>query len=121
MGKTDEMLFDFLGKVKSVLKCDCIKYSNSENKPIKNVAVCGGSGCDFLFEAKKSGADVFVTADAKYHNYQTAENSGIVLVDAGHFETENIICNVIKEMLEKQFDDLEILISKRKNSYIKYG
>lgn len=117
MGKTDEMLYDFLDRVKTVLGCAVLKYSNSENKPIKNVAVCSGSGCDFMSEAIKSGADVFVTADAKYHNFQMAENSGIVLVDAGHFETENIICDKLLKLLSD--NGIDAVMSKKHNGFYK--
>ena len=117
MGKTNEMLYDFLKKIKSVLGCCSVKYSNSENKRIKKVAVCSGSGCDFLSEAINAGADVFVTADAKYHNFQIAENNGIVLIDAGHFETENIICDSLQKLLSDM--GVEVLKSKSHKGFYK--
>lgn len=117
MGETDCDLDDFVKRVKSTLGCAAVRYSNSDNVRLKKVAVCSGSGCDFLGEAVKAGADAYVTADAKYHNFQTAENSGIVLIDAGHFETENIICDKLSKLLGD--NGLDVIRSKSHKGFYK--
>ncbi len=59
------------------------------NKNIKKVAVCGGAGGDFIFDALKAGADAYVTGDVSHHHFLLAEQLGMTVIGAGHFETEN--------------------------------
>ena len=118
MGETEEALLDFIERVKHSLGCDAVKCSNSENVCLKKVAVCSGSGCSFIEEAVKSGADAYLTSDAKYHDFQFAENSGLVLIDAGHFETENIICQKLAELINQS--GIETVISSSHKGFYKY-
>jgi putative NIF3 family GTP cyclohydrolase 1 type 2 len=90
---------DFLALVLSKLKVATLKYAKSNKKKIKFVAVCGGSCGELLDEAINQNADAFVTADLKYHTFQDA-GSKILLIDAGHYETEIPIVDEIKKRLE---------------------
>ncbi len=81
-------LRDFLRKVERSLGSRGIRYSGSARGGIRKVAVCGGSGSDLTRAAVAAGADAFVTADVRYHGFQEHE-AEIVLVDAGHYETEH--------------------------------
>ncbi|NWG29358.1 MAG: Nif3-like dinuclear metal center hexameric protein [Ignavibacteriaceae bacterium] len=90
---------DFLALVSSKLKVATLKYAKSNKKKIKFVAVCGGSCGELLDEAINQNADAFVTADLKYHTFQDA-GSKILLIDAGHYETEIPILDEIKKRLE---------------------
>jgi dinuclear metal center YbgI/SA1388 family protein len=90
---------DFLALVSSKLKVATLKYAKSNKKKIKFVAVCGGSCGELLDEAVNQNADAFVTADLKYHTFQDA-GSKILLIDAGHYETELPILDEIKKRLE---------------------
>ncbi|GBD89157.1 putative GTP cyclohydrolase 1 type 2 [bacterium BMS3Abin03] len=78
---------EFLDHISKTLRIKNFRYSNSKSDKIKKVAVCGGSCSNLLNVAVKQGADAFVTADIKYHTFQEAE-SKILLIDAGHYETE---------------------------------
>jgi len=78
----------FLGKVARELKARGVRYSGTPRSGIRRVAVCGGSGSDLTPTAISAGADAFVTADVRYHGFQEHEDE-IVLVDAGHYETEH--------------------------------
>jgi len=98
---------DFLGFVASKLKTSTLRYAKSKKQKIKTVAVCGGSCGDLVNEAIKQNADAFVTADLKYHTFQDAEGK-ILLIDAGHYETEAPILDEIKKRLE-------FLLNKNKN------
>ena len=80
---------NFLSFVSRSLKTKALKYCTGKNKTIKKVAVCGGSGSELLNHSLAKNADAFVTADIKYHTYQEAERK-ILLIDAGHYETEII-------------------------------
>lgn len=76
----------FLSMVKKNLGTSSVRYSGTE-RSIHRVAVCGGSGSEYIHEAVAQGADAIVTADVKYHTFQEFEEK-ILLVDAGHYETE---------------------------------
>ena len=91
---------DFLAFVTSKLSISTLRYTKSNKKKIKSVAVCGGSCGELIDEAIKQNADAFVTADIKYHSFQDAEGK-ILLVDAGHYETEVPVLDEIKSRLEK--------------------
>jgi dinuclear metal center YbgI/SA1388 family protein len=82
------------------LKLKNFRYTSGKNNTIKKVAVCGGSCSELVDAAIASGADAFITADLKYHTFQDAEGK-ILLVDAGHYETEVPVLNEIKKRLEK--------------------
>jgi dinuclear metal center YbgI/SA1388 family protein len=107
---------DFLGFVSSKLKTSTLRYTNSKKKKIKTVAVCGGSCGELVDEAIKQNADAFVTADLKYHTFQDA-GSKILLIDAGHYETEAPILDEIKKRLESlRNENRKIKILKFKGS-----
>lgn len=102
--KTAMTVVEFLSHVKKSLKADAIRFTPGKKGKIKNVAVCGGSGSDLLEPAVKKKADAFITADIKYHTFQDAENR-ILLIDAGHYETEVVILNAVKKRLSSLLKD----------------
>ncbi len=71
---------------------------------IKTIAVCGGSGSDFILDAHSQGAEVYLTGDIKYHDAQLAIELGLVLMDAGHYNTEKTVLPVIKEYLSNELN-----------------
>ncbi|MBU0559804.1 MAG: Nif3-like dinuclear metal center hexameric protein [Bacteroidetes bacterium] len=90
----------FMQSVDKALKAKNLRYSKWKVSSIKRVAVCGGSGMELLNAAINAGADAFVTADIKYHTFEEAEDK-ILLIDAGHYETEVIVLNQVKKEFEK--------------------
>lgn len=88
-----------------------IKYTPTE-KPIKTVAVCGGSGAEFFRDAMAAGADAFVTANIKHNFFIDIRRAGFCVLDAGHFCTENTVIAPLAEKLAKRFPDTEIVISR---------
>ncbi|MFA6598572.1 MAG: Nif3-like dinuclear metal center hexameric protein [Ignavibacteriaceae bacterium] len=92
-----------------------LRFTSGKNKTISKVAICGGSGSELLKEAVASNADAFVTADIKYHAFQDA-NKNILLIDAGHYETEIHILPEIKSRLD-QF----ISLNKEHSKVFLYG
>jgi dinuclear metal center YbgI/SA1388 family protein len=91
----------FLVHAQRVLKSHSMRWSGNPRTTVRRVAVCGGSGSELLPDAIASGADVFITADVRYHTYhEAAEN--IALVDAGHFETEFPVVAAIVEHLRRE-------------------
>ena len=89
---------NFLTKLKSVIQADSVRFTGSLTQKVRRVAVCGGAGSELLEQAINAEADVFVTADVRYHPFHEAAGR-IVLVDAGHWETEHVILPVIASKL----------------------
>lgn len=76
---------------------------NSVNDNIDRIAVCSGSGCDFLSVAKESGCNALLTGDASHHDFLDADEMGILLIAAGHFETENLAVLPLMKKLKNEF------------------
>ena len=109
----------FLKHIKSIMKTGCIKHSSLLNKPIKKVAVLGGSGSFAINQAIAANADVFITADLKYHDFFNAENS-IILADIGHYESEQYTKNGLVAFLTKKIPNFAVVLSKTNTNPVKY-
>lgn len=97
---------EFLHLVCRALDVPSLRYSGSAER-IKKVAVCGGAGVFLKDKAIKSGADAFVTADIKYHDY-FIERTKFLLVDAGHYESEFPVVEAIRKELSEAFEHLHV-------------
>ncbi|RAI99893.1 dinuclear metal center YbgI/SA1388 family protein [Chitinophaga skermanii] len=96
----DEMAF--LKMVKEQMHTGCVRYTPLRGKPVKKVAVCGGAGSFLLKSARAAGADAFVTADFKYHEFFDAENQ-LIIADVGHFESEQFVVELFYHILTEKF------------------
>ncbi|MFC0603989.1 Nif3-like dinuclear metal center hexameric protein [Winogradskyella pulchriflava] len=105
--------------VKQNMQTDCIRHSKLIDRPIKKIAVLGGSGSFAISAAKASGADLFVTADLKYHDFFSAENS-IILADIGHYESEQFTKSFLVDYLSKKITNFAIILSKTNTNPVKY-
>ncbi|NNE30929.1 MAG: Nif3-like dinuclear metal center hexameric protein [Winogradskyella sp.] len=105
--------------IKSQMNTHCVRHSNLLNKPIKRIAVLGGSGSFAIPAAKASGADLLVTADLKYHDFFSAENS-IILADIGHYESEQFTKSFLVDYLSKKITNFAIILSKTNTNPVKY-
>jgi dinuclear metal center YbgI/SA1388 family protein len=110
---------NFLKHLKTTMNTGCIRHSAFLNKPIKKVAVLGGSGSFAIQAAKANGADAFVTADLKYHDFFSAENN-ILLTDIGHYESEQFTKNLLVGYLTKKITNFAIILSKTNTNPVKY-
>jgi putative NIF3 family GTP cyclohydrolase 1 type 2 len=110
---------EFLQMVKSQMKADGIRHSAFMNRKIKKVAVLGGSGSEAISKAVQAGADAFLTADLKYHQFYQAENQ-LLLVDIGHFESERYTKNYIVDYLTKKLPNFAIILSEENTNPVKY-
>ena len=104
-------LTSFLEHVKTRLGCKSLRYVNG-GREVHHVAVAGGACADELYAAAAAGCDTFVTADVKYHQFLDAATLGVSLIDAGHFETENPICDVICRKLKQALPSIDVCLSK---------
>lgn len=115
--ETDEEAF--LDQIKSALKIRYIRHSPLPGRKIRKVAVCGGSGSFLITNALKAGADVFVTGDVKYHDFFEANNK-MVIVDAGHHETEQFAKELIYNLLNQKFSNFAVLVSETNTNPVNY-
>ena len=110
---------EFLSFVKSKMQCGGIRHSSLLGKSIKKVAVLGGSGSFAIKNAIQAGADVFLTADLKYHNFYEAENK-LVIADIGHYESERYTKNYIVDYLKEKITNFAIVLSEENTNPVKY-
>lgn len=112
-------LMDFLTLLKDKLNCGCVRYTARVSEHVNRVAVCGGSGSFLLEDAVRSGADIFVTADYKYHQFFDAEKR-LVIADVGHFESEQFTPELIQAYLAKKFPNFALHLSNCNTNPVKY-
>ena len=110
---------DFLYLVKDKMIADGIRHSAFTGKKIKKIAVLGGSGSFATKNAIQAGADAFLTADLKYHQFYEAENR-LLLADIGHFESERYTKNYIVDYLRKKILNFAIILSEENTNPVKY-
>jgi dinuclear metal center YbgI/SA1388 family protein len=115
-GVTEE---EFLKQLKATTNAGCIRHTDLRKKPVNKVAVCGGSGSFLLQQAIKAGADIFVSADFKYHQFAEADGK-IVIADIGHYESEQFTKEVFFELLTKKFPNFAVRLSNVSTNPIKY-
>ena len=109
----------FLSYVKMKMKTDCVRHSAFINKKIKKVAVLGGAGSFAIDNAKMAGADAYVSADFKYHEFFKAENS-ILLADIGHYESEQFTKELFYDILTKKFPNFAFYFSEKNTNPVNY-
>jgi dinuclear metal center YbgI/SA1388 family protein len=108
-----------LAYVKERMNTPLLRHSKLIERPIKKIAVLGGSGSFAIGAAKASGADLFITADLKYHDFFSAENR-LVLADVGHYESEQFTKSFLVDYLSKKITNFAIILSKTNTNPVKY-
>lgn len=101
----------FLTQLKTQMQLNTIKYTALRNRPVQRVALCGGAGIFLLPEAIKQKADVFITADVKYHEFFDADGK-LVVADIGHYESEVFTKELIYTYLSQKFTNIALILSK---------
>ena len=109
----------FLKLLKDKLSVEYIKHTDIVKHKIKKVAICGGSGSFLIQKAIDLNADVFISSDFKYHDYFLA-NKKIIIIDIGHYESEQFTKDLIYDMLTKKFTKFAIRLSKINTNPINY-
>ena len=99
---------EFLKLVRQIFKTPVIRHSELRGKKVKKVAVCGGAGSFLVGAAIAAGADFYITADMKYHEFFDA-NGRTVIADIGHYESEQFTIDLLKEVLEQKFPTFAVL------------
>ena len=115
-----ETLADFLGRVARALGTPALRHTGDPARPVRRVAVCGGSGLSFLPDAVRAGADAFVTADVTYHRWFEALGPDgrprLALVDAGHYETEAVAEALLARVVGDAFPALPVHRARTRTS-----
>lgn len=110
---------DFAAYVKHRLACTGLRYSQHTQK-IQTVAVSGGSGGDNIFEAVNQGADAFVTGEIKHHLILEAVNAGVMVVDVGHYKSENVVITPLWQKLSSAFAAVQFIVSAEHTDTVEY-
>ena len=119
-GEVEEQSVDaFLAHVKEKLNCPGLRYCDG-GKPVRKVAVGGGSCSDGLMDVIQAGCDTFVTADVKYNCFWDAQEQGVTLIDAGHFYTENPVCSVLADKIAAAFPEVTVVLSQKHADCMKF-
>jgi putative NIF3 family GTP cyclohydrolase 1 type 2 len=93
------------------MQLSCIRHTALLSKPVQKIALCGGAGIFLLPEAIKQKADVFITADVKYHEFFDADGR-LILADIGHYESEVFTKELIYTYLSQKFTNIALILSK---------
>lgn len=109
----------FINRIKQIFGTHTVRHSPLLSRPIATVAMCGGSGAEFIPQAIQRHADIYLTADIKYHNYFQAENQ-IIIADIGHFESEHLIKEVFCEQLIDFFPNFAFNMAETDTNPVQY-
>lgn len=109
----------FAAQVKEALGANGVRYVDA-GKPVRRVAVGGGACGDMLELARAQSCDTFVTSDVKYNQFLDAAAMGLLLVDAGHFPTEDPVCPAIATYLRDRFPELTVIESDSHREIVQY-
>ena len=110
---------DFLQLVSDTIGSPCLRHSALTGRKIQKVALCGGSGSPFFADAVRQEADAYLTADIKYHDFFLPEG-GMLLVDGGHFETEQFTKELICALIQKKFPNFAAEIAETRTNAVYY-
>ncbi len=110
---------EFLEKLKSVFRTGCVRHTAPAGKPVSRVAVCGGAGSFLLEDAVHAGADLFVSADFKYHQFFDADGR-IVIADVGHFESEQFTIELLGQLLTDKMPKFALHLTETSTNPVRY-
>lgn len=110
---------EFLFVIKQNMQAKVIRHTAFTGKNVKRVAVCGGAGGFLLKHAISAGANVFVTADYKYHEFFDAEGK-LIIADVGHFESEQFTAQLLYDIIQKKFPNFAVRLTEINTNPVKY-
>ena len=110
---------DFLTAVKRTFGVEAIRYSGDISRDVQRVAVCGGAGRFLIDSALRSHADIFITADVRYHEFMGHENE-IILADIGHYESEHFTKEIFLEIITKKNPNFAVDFAQTEKNQLNY-
>ena len=108
-----------LKKLKEIFHCGVIKHTALLQKPVQKVAICGGAGSFLTKKALQEGAEFYITADVKYHEFFDA-GGRMVLADIGHYESEQFTIDLLHNLLAQKFPTFAVLKTSVNTNPVKY-
>lgn len=117
----NKMSLDALAKfIKDKLDTAALRYVGNPDTSIEKIAVCGGSGSSFIKDAINKMADAYITGDIGHHDAQAALENGLMIIDAGHFDTEKHVLDELKKYIDKLSKKEEIITKIFDNNPFKF-
>lgn len=110
---------ELLQLIKRVFGLNIIRHTKLSEQMIHTVAICSGAGAFLIPQVRRKRIDAFLTGDLKYHDFQSCLDS-LLLADIGHFESEQYVKEMLKELLIEKFSNFAVLISERESNPVKY-
>ena len=110
---------EFLLNVKKIMKAGSLRHTALLGKPVKKVAICGGSGSFLLPVAIQEGANAFISADFKYHQFFDADKK-IIIADIGHYESEQFTLELIETLILEKFSTFAVRLTTVNTNPIQY-
>ena len=110
---------DFIAHVKEVFNADCIRFNSWTGEQVSRVALCGGSGAFLMPKATSHKADAFLTGEVGYHRFFGHDNE-LLLIELGHFESEQYTIEILHEVIKKSAPDLPIYETEVETNPINY-
>ena len=110
---------ELLGQIKKIFNVPVIRHTSFLNRQVNKIAVCGGAGSFLISKALASGADLYITADMKYHEFFDA-NDRMLIADIGHYESEQFTIDLLKEILGQKFPTFAVLKTEVKTNPVQY-
>ena len=114
-----ESELEFLKRIKRIFEVGCLKHNKLTGRLIQKVSLCGGAGAFLIPQAVRSGADVFITGEIKYHDYFGRETD-ILLAEIGHYESEQYTKEIFYSIIRDLFPNFALQFSKVNTNPIKY-
>ena len=110
---------EVLKRVKEAFEVGAVRYSGDGNTLVSRMALCGGAGGFLLDKSVEMGAQLYVTADMRYHDF--LDNSQrIVVADIGHYESEHFTKEIFLEIIQKKSPTFAVAFAKSETNQVNY-
>lgn len=109
----------FMRQMQRTLQLPCVRHSDIVRPEVRRVAVCTGAGASLIDDARRAGADLYVTADLKYNDFMTPDKA-LVVADIGHFESEYCAIRLLFAVLSKNLLNFAVRKSERSRNPVNY-
>ena len=110
---------DILSVLKEKTLVKYLRFVGDLDKIVNQIAIMGGSGASFLYDAHKKGVDLYITGDIKYHDASLAEQLGLSVIDLGHFYSERYSLNILKKLFNLNFEKIFVdIFNKEEDPFI---
>ena len=110
---------EFMQFIRRKLGVKVVRYSDTATSAVRRVAVCTGAGASLIGEARRAGADIYITADLKYNDFMTPDKV-LTVADIGHFESEYCAIELLFDILSKNLFTFAVRKSERSRNPVNY-